>query len=274
MNYLDALILGLVQGLTEFLPVSSSGHLVMAQTFLGVPAPGVFLEVALHVATLLSVVVVYRGKLLELLVGGVRREGQALRYIGLLILATLPVAVIGLFFKDAIEAAFDTPYVTGFMLLATGLILWSTRWGTRDRTAGADRPDWPDRPARPIRDPDPGQAVSMGLAQCLALLPGISRSGSTIAVGLWLKLDGERAAEFSFLMSLPAIAGAAILQATDLGPDVTVDGPLLAAFITALVAGVAAIKSLVWLVRRQGFHHFAWYVWAVGLFFLGYLYLA
>ena len=263
MSYLDALILGLVQGLTEFLPVSSSGHLVMAQTFLGVPSPGVFLEVALHVATLLSVMVVYRRKLAELLVGALRREPEALRYIGMLVLATLPVAVIGLLFKDAIEAAFDTPWVTGFMLLVTGLILYSTHWGDADR---------------PIQEPRSGQAVSMGLAQCLALLPGISRSGSTIATGLWLKLDGERAAEFSFLMSLPAIAGAAVLQAAELGggggPGVAVDGPLMAAFIAALLAGVAAIKSLVWLVRRQGFHHFAWYVWAVGLFFLGYLSLA
>ncbi len=264
MSYFDALILGLVQGLTEFLPVSSSGHLVMAQTFLGVPAPGVFLEVALHVATLLSVVVVYRLRLLALLVGAVRRDRDALRYIGMLVLATLPVVVIGLLFKDAIEAAFDTPYVTGFMLLATGVILWSTTWGAQDR---------------PIEEPGPGQAVSMGLAQCLALLPGISRSGSTIAIGLWLKLDGERAAEFSFLMSLPAIAGAAILQAAELGAGgtgaagVAVDGPLVAAFLAALVAGVAAIKSLVWLVRRRGFHYFAPYVWAVGLFFLGYLYL-
>ncbi|MDX1673873.1 MAG: undecaprenyl-diphosphate phosphatase [Longimicrobiales bacterium] len=257
MSYADALILGLVQGLTEFLPVSSSGHLVMAQTFLGVPAPGVFLEVVLHVATLLSVMVVYRVRLAGLLVGSVRGDRLALRYVGMLALATLPVAVIGFLFKDAIAAAFDTPHVTGFMLLVTGGILWSTAWGGRDR---------------PVHEPRTAQAVGMGLAQCLALLPGISRSGSTIAAGLWLQLDGERAAEFSFLMSLPAIAGAAVLQATEL-EGAAVDGPLVAAFVTALVAGVAAIKSLVWLVRRQGFHHFAWYVWGAGLFFLGYLYL-
>jgi len=172
------------------------------------------------------------------------------------------VAVIGLLFQDPIETAFDTPHVTGFMLLVTGGILWSTNWGKRDRGA---------------TEPRAGQALAMGLAQCLALLPGISRSGSTIAAGLWLDLDGERAAEFSFLMSLPAIAGAAVLQIADLAgpgsPAVAVDGPLMAAFVAALVAGVAAIKSLVWLVRREAFHHFAWYVWAAGLFFLGYLYL-
>ena len=258
MSYVDALVLGLVQGLTEFLPVSSSGHLVMAQTFLGVPTPGVFLEVVLHVATLLSVMVVYRVRLSGLLVGSLRGDRDALRYVGMLALATLPVVVIGLLFADAIETAFDTPYVTGFMLLVTGLILWSTTWVRAERTA---------------TEPRPGQAVAMGLAQCLALLPGISRSGSTIATGLWLRLDGERAAEFSFLMSLPAIAGAAILQAAELDGAMAVDGPLVAAFATALVAGVAAIQWLVWLVRRQGFHLFAWYVWAAGAFFLGYLYL-
>ena len=191
--------------------------------------------------------------------GGLTGDRASLRYIGMLVLATLPVAVLGLLFKDPVEAAFDTPYVTGFMLLVTGLILWSTIWGARDR---------------PDTEPGVGQALAMGFAQCLALLPGISRSGSTIATGLWLKLEGERAAEFSFLMSLPAIAGAAVLQATELGTaGLVVDGPLAVGFATALVAGVVAIKSLVWLVKRQGFHYFAPYVWAVGLFFLAYLYL-
>ena len=256
MNYFDAVILGLVQGLTEFLPVSSSGHLVIAQTFLAVPSPGVFLEVVLHVATLLSVVVVYRSKLTQLLVGTVRRDRDALRYVGLLILATLPVVVIGLLFRDAIESAFDTPYVTGFMLLVTGFILYSTSWGLREQ---------------PDDEPAPRHALGMGVAQCFALLPGISRSGSSIAAGLWLGLKGERAAEFSFLMSIPAIAGAAILQIPEVG-SATIDGPLITGFVVSLLAGIAAIKSLVWLVRRQGFHHFAWYVWAMGLFFLGYLY--
>ncbi|MFW5951953.1 MAG: undecaprenyl-diphosphate phosphatase, partial [Gemmatimonadota bacterium] len=231
MSYFDAVILGLVQGLTEFLPVSSSGHLVMAQTFLGVAAPGVFLEVALHVATLLSVMIVYSRKLGELLVGTVRREPEALRYVGMLVLATLPVVVIGLLFRDAIETAFDTPYVTGFMLLVTGLLLYSTTWGGHDGTHD---------------QPRTRHALAMGFAQCLALLPGISRSGSTIAAGLWTDLRGERAAEFSFLMSLPAIAGAAVLQVPEVR-GATLDGPLVTGFLVALVAGVAAIKSLVWL---------------------------
>ena len=258
MNYIDAIILGLVQGLTEFLPVSSSGHLVMAQTFLGVPTPGVFLEVALHVATLLSVAVVYRRKLVDLAVGAVRRDSESLRYIGLLILATIPVVIIGLLFRDAIENAFDTPAITGWMLLITAVLLWSTTWGDQDR--GHEQPHR-------------RHALSMGLMQCLALMPGVSRSGSTIAAGLWTGLKGEAAAEFSFLMSLIAVGGAAVLQATELEGGVPVTGPLMVGFVVALLSGVAAIKSLVWLVRREGFHLFAWYVAAVGLFFLGYVYL-
>jgi undecaprenyl-diphosphatase len=258
VSFFDAVVLGLVQGLTEFLPVSSSGHLVMAQTFLGIPAPGVFLEVALHVATLLSVAVVYRRRLAELAVGAVRRDREALRYLGLLVLATVPVGLIGYFFEDAIEVAFDTPAVTGFMLLLTGFILWSTTWGSRERTHD---------------QPRTGHAIAMGFAQCLALLPGVSRSGSTIAAGLWTGVKGERAAEFSFLMSLPAVGGAAVLQAVRLEGQIVVTPPLATALLVSLMAGIVAIKSLVWLVRRQGFHHFAWYVWGVGLFFLAYLQL-
>jgi undecaprenyl-diphosphatase len=257
MSYFEAVVLGLVQGLTEFLPVSSSGHLVMAQAFLGIPQPGVFLEVVLHVATMLSVAIVYRQRLLQLMVGAVRRDPDALRYIGLLALATLPVALVGFFFRHPIEAAFDAPVITGFMLLVTGIILWSTRYAL----ARAD-----------TDQPTILHALAMGILQVLALFPGISRSGSTITAGLWTGLRGESAAEFSFLMSLIAIGGAAVLMATDLQGAPAVDGPLIVGFIVALLAGIAAIKSLVWLIRHQQFHYFAWYVWPAGLVFLAYLY--
>jgi undecaprenyl-diphosphatase len=258
MNYFEAVVLGIVQGLSEFLPISSSGHLVMAQAFLGVPQPGVFLEVVLHVATMLSVAIVYRKRLLHLVVGGLRRETEALRYIGLLAVATVPVALVGFFFRHPIEAAFDAPVITGLMLLVTGIILWSTRYALA--RADADQPTLL-------------HALAMGILQVLALFPGISRSGSTIAAGLWTGLRGEQAAEFSFLMSLIAIGGAAVLQATDLSAAPAVDGPLIAGFVAALVAGIVAIKSLVWLVRHQQFHYFAWYVWPAGLVFLAWLYL-
>jgi undecaprenyl-diphosphatase len=255
----EAFILGLIQGLTEFLPVSSSGHLVMAQTLLrDVPLPGIFLEVMLHVATLMAVVVVYRDRLLQLILGAVARQPGAWTYIGLLALATVPAGLVGLFLRDQVEILFDTPAVTGFMLLITGAILISTRWAMRRRTA---------------RDVGIGVALAMGIAQAFAILPGISRSGTSIAAGLWGRVSGEKVAEFSFLMSIPAIAGAAVLELRDLDGLAIEAGPtaLIVGFMAALVSGIAAILMLLWLIRRQNFHAFAFYVWPVGLLFLLYL---
>lgn len=260
MTYFDAVVLGLVQGLTEFLPVSSSGHLVIAQQILHVREPGVFLEVTLHVGTLLSVLIVYRRKLLSLLVGLFKADRDALRYIGLLALASVPAAIVGFTLQDTIEAAFKAPAITGVMLLVTGGILWSTRSVEKERPSSRGTPGW-------------ALALAIGVAQSFAILPGISRSGSTIATGLWGGLPGATAAEFSFLMSVPAIAGAALLQAKDMSADVAVigTGHLIVGFITSLVAGIVAIKALVWLLRKQEFHRFAYYLWPVGLLFLAWI---
>jgi undecaprenyl-diphosphatase len=253
VNALEAALLGLVQGLSEFLPISSSGHLVMAQWFLDVPAPGIVVEVVLHVATLLSVAIVYRRRLAALTAGLARREPEAWRYAGLIALASVPAAVVGLGFEDALERAFDAPAVTGAMLLVTGAVLWSTA-----SRSGGDSPI------------DTGRALAMGVAQAFAILPGISRSGTTIAAALWGRVDAEQAAEFSFLMSMPAVAGAALLKTPEIGRSVGgAQGLALAAgFVVALVSGVVAIRSLLWLVRRRAFHTFAYYVWPVGLLFL------
>jgi undecaprenyl-diphosphatase len=255
----DAIVLGIVQGLTEFLPVSSSGHLVIAQTLLHVPTPGIFLEVALHVATLLSVVVVYRGRLSGIVVGALRRDRAAWHYIALIALATLPAVVVGLLLHDYVAAIFETPVVTGFMLVVTGGVLWSTRALRGQR--GHQLPGW-------------GLALGIGVAQAVAILPGISRSGATISTGMWGRLNGERAAEFSFLMSIPAILGAAVLELRGFsGAVAEVGGLALAAgFMAALVSGVLAILGLVWLVRRQIFYVFAFYVWGVAALFLLYLF--
>ncbi|HEX6940677.1 MAG TPA: undecaprenyl-diphosphate phosphatase [Longimicrobiales bacterium] len=255
MNYFEAIVLGLVQGLTEFLPVSSSGHLVIAQTIMDIPTPGVFVEVALHLATLVSVIVVYHRRLVSIAVGAARREPEALRYIGLLLLASVPAGIVGVLFEDRIEAAFDVPWVTGALLLLTGVLLWSTRiLGERN---------WCDRPER-------HHAIGMGIAQAFAILPGISRSGSTITAGLWGNLQGDKAAEFSFLMSVIAVSGAVVLQIGEIDTSVEQVGaaPLAAAFIAALVSGVLAIRFLLWLLRKQTFYVFAYYVWIAGGLFL------
>lgn len=161
MNLLEAVLLGIVQGLTEFFPVSSSGHLVIAQTLLGVGSPGVLVEVLLHVATLLSVMIVYRTRLVSLGTGAIRGDRDALGYVGLLAVASVPAALIGVGFEDAIERVFDTPAVTGFMLLITGTLLFSTRYA----------------PRQSLLRPTLAVALLIGLAQAFAILPGISQIG-------------------------------------------------------------------------------------------------
>ncbi len=252
MTWWDGIVLGVIQGLTEFLPVSSSGHLVVAERVLGVPRHGVVVEVTLHVATLAAVLIVYRARVWELLRGMSRRQGGAWRYVALLLVATIPAGVIGGLFDQWFERAFSSLGVVGVDFLLTGFILWSTR-----RTAA--------RAVAP--EPTFKGATAIGFAQAFAILPGISRSGSTIATSLWVGLKPAEAAEFSFLMSVPVIAGAAVLKLPGLaGAEATVGTvPLALSFVTALVCGVIAINVLVRLLVRGAFHRFAPYCWVLGV---------
>jgi len=258
MTILEAVLLGFLQGATEFLPVSSSGHLVMGQTLLDIRLPGVAFEVAVHVATLLSVLLVFRKRVGSLAAGAVRREREAWRYLGLLALATLPAAVLGLALGDQVEALFEAPAATGIALLVTGSLLWTTRW------ALAREPD---------RAPGVREALLMGVAQAFALVPGISRSGTTVVAGLWLGVEAEEAAAFSFLMAVPAILGAAVLELPELtaAGDGGGGGALLLGSAVAAVVGVGAIRPFVALLRRKAFHRFGPYCWVVGALFLAYL---
>ncbi len=258
MNFWQGVLLGLVQGLTEFLPVSSDGHLAVIGHVAGVRTPGVFVEVALHVATLGSILVVYGRPFWELVVGVLRRRSDALRYAGLLLIGMIPAGVVGLLLEDLIARAFDSLWAAGVGFLVTAAALWSTR--SRTRTI-----EGPSRPS-------PAGALIIGLAQALAPLPGISRSGMTIASGLWVGLGAVPAADFSFLMAIPLIAGAGLVEARHIGTDVAQIGavPLLAGCLVAFVSGVFAIRFLVALLRRGRFYAFAPYCLAVGLFTLAY----
>jgi undecaprenyl-diphosphatase len=255
MSWWDGLILGLVQGLTEFLPVSSSGHLVVTEAALGVRVPGVFVEVALHVATLVAVLIVYWRRILELSTGALTGKGAAWRSVGLLLLASVPAGIIGVLFNDFFERTFHALGIVGVDFLVTGAILWSA-----GRARVGDRPE-----------PDTKGALAIGLAQACAIMPGISRSGSTVAAGIWTGVDPVRAAEFSFLMAVPAIAGAAVLHLPDLSRESMAVGmgPLALSFVAALVSGVLAIRLLVRLLARRAFHRFAPYCWALGAVTIG-----
>ncbi len=257
MTWIDALVLGLVQGLTEFLPISSSGHLVLAQEALGVAQPGAGLEIAVHLGTLVSVLVYYRQDIVTI-VRDVFTKGPEARTGWMVVLATVPTVVVALLAKDQIEAAFDTPRVAAVGLLLTGSILLLTPLARR-------RPD--------VDGYGPGYAILVGCAQVLAMTPGISRSGSTIATAMFLGDAPVRAARFSFLMSIPAICGAAVLGLADgvsaNGIDVSM---LVFAAAVAFASGLAAIAALIRLLGQGRLAYFGPYcvlLGAVAWFLLG-----
>lgn len=254
MSWYEALLLGFVQGATEFLPVSSSGHLVIGQALLDVQVPGAGLEVALHAATLLSVIIVYRSRLGALLTGAVRGDREQLGYAGLLILASVPAAIAGLGFGDFLESLFDRPAVTAVALILTGCVVWTAK-----RALARE-------PASRI---GAASALVMGLAQAAAIVPGISRSGSTVVAALWRGVSPSEAAAFSFLMSLPAVGGAALLKLPDaISSGGVAPAALLLAAATACVTGVAAIRVFRAMLANRSFHVFAPYLWIVGALFL------
>lgn len=259
MNFFDSAILGFLQGATEFLPVSSSGHLVIGQELLGIAIEGIGFEVLLHLATLISVLIVYRERVLNLIRGVfIDRDVTAWQYVGLLILATLPAAVVGLTMESRIDELFDSPAVVGWGLLFTGTILLSSRWALRRELT---------------TELGLRTALLIGLAQCIAILPGVSRSGSTVVAALWLGISPIEAAAFSFLLSIPAILGAAILKVPELsgGLGGIGAGAMVTGFLVSGVTGILAIRLFVKMLKDRSFSNFAWYCWGIGVFFLGWM---
>jgi len=252
LGWWEGLFLGLVQGLTEFLPVSSSGHLVLAEELVGFHPPGLFVEVGLHVATLLSVFVAYRVRIAGLTRGVLSGDQSAWRYAGLLLVASVPAAIAGLFFRDFFVESFDSGVNIGVQFLVTALILWATK-PTVERATGETI--------------SVGAALLIGVAQAVAILPAISRSGATIASALWLGIAPGPAAEFSFLMSIIAIAGSALLEARHIPAGANLLSPgFVIAFVAALLSGIWAIRFLVALLRKGRFYRFAPYCAVLGVF--------
>jgi undecaprenyl-diphosphatase len=257
------LILGVIQGLTEFLPVSSSGHLVIGSALLGLHEPSLLLDVLLHVGTLLPVLWLYRGEVLQMLAAlgklpALRRGlglDQGLRLLVCVFVATIPTGLLGVLLNDLFEKLFSSPRAVGLALLGTGAILLATLLRRR-----VDEPADDEGSASLT----PLKAVAVGFAQALAITPGISRSGTTIAASLLLGVHRETAARFSFLLSIPAILGATALHLRKATFE-----PALPAFaagaLIAAVCGYLALRLIVRFVRQGRLHWFAVYVIPLGL---------
>lgn len=251
MTHLEAALLGLIQGLTEFLPVSSSGHLALGQALLGIDPGDVTFEVIVHFGTLLAVITVLRRRIWGLITGVLRLEHEARITSFLLLLGTVPAVVVGLLFEDRLTEIFADPFVVSLMLIVTGGVLFSTR-----SLSGEGMVDSVPR------------GLIIGVAQAAAIIPGISRSGMTISIGLWCRVEAGEAAAFSFLLAIPVIAGATALKIGGLASGVVGSeswSVLAVGAVMAYASGVFSIRWLIGILARGELSRFAYYCWAVGL---------
>jgi undecaprenyl-diphosphatase len=269
MNYTEATILGIIQGLTEFLPVSSSGHLVLFQHLFGLKEAELFFDVCVHLGTLLAVIVVFHREIRNIIAALWRLISLAgqketilqqiesdpdLKLALLIVIGSIPTAILGLAFHGIADQLFSSSFFTGLMLMVTGLLLWLTR-RAKPGERGTD-----------IEGFSRTKAFIIGMVQGLAIIPGISRSGSTISIGLLLGIERETAARYSFLLSIPAIVGAGALSFKDSlsQTDLAIWLSLLGAAAAALV-GYGALKMLLSVVKKGRLYVFAPYCWLVGI---------
>jgi len=273
MTYLQAAILGIVQGLAEFLPISSSGHLALLQYFFGVESDSVLLfTVMMHVGTLVSVFIIYRKDIWALLKElcytikdlctgkGPRINANPMRRMGfMIIVATIPTAFIGLLFEDFFESLYASIVAIAMGLIFTGIILLvAERMGRSDK--GPMEMKW-------------RHAIFIGIMQGIAICPGVSRSGSTLFGGLIAGLRREFAVEFAFLISIPSILGSVILEmpkAIAGGADASMIGPIILGVILAMISGIVAIKAMIKVVTGKRLFGFSIYVWLVAAAVLAY----
>lgn len=268
MDIIQAIIMGIVQGLTEFLPVSSSAHLVLTPELLGAKSSLAF-DTLLHAGTLVAVIGYFwkditsmiksfvsslldipRGKFKEELT-----EDPYKRLAWLVVVGTIPAGLMGVLFKSEFEALFDSVTMVGFFLLVTGVILWSSEWITKKNS---------DKKSKDIKEVSFTNSLVIGVFQGFAIAPGISRSGSTIAAGLFSGLERKLAARYSFLLSIPAILGATLIQVKDI---VTFDANtevLVLGFLAAVISSYLAVKFMMGYIQKHSLNIFAIYCWIVG----------
>ncbi|MTI88912.1 MAG: undecaprenyl-diphosphate phosphatase [Balneolaceae bacterium] len=265
MDLLQSFLLGLIQGLTEFLPISSSGHLALTKFFLGGDLEaGITFEVVVHFGTLCSILIYYRELIGNLLKSGIgflgspkqKKSDPDVKMLGFILVSMIPAMAVGFTLESYIEEVFSNQVTVSSMLLVTGCILFGTKF-ISDNVKLVNLP----------------RSFVIGLAQAFAILPGISRSGSTISMALFLGVRRDEAANFSFLMVIPVIAGAMLLKVKEMIEVGVSDAQMLSlivGFFTAFISGYFALKYLILILRRKGFHFFAYYCWLVGAAGLAY----
>ena len=247
MTILEATILGIIQGITEFLPISSSGHLVLGQAILGIDQPGNEFEILVHLGTLASVLVIFFDDIKSLILSLASKRTQI--FIMYILIGTLPAVGIGLGFKDLIDSLFENVTAIGGALIFTGVVLFGSSFANR-------------------QDKEHSFLISIliGCVQAVAIIPGVSRSGMTISAALFLGLSPKEAARFSFLLAIPAIAGAGLLTALDVSGGFQLPISIaLVGIISSFSVGVVALKWLIGWLEQGKFHYFGIYCLAVGL---------
>ncbi len=267
MEPLQSIFLGIIQGLTEFLPVSSSGHLVLFQNLLGFNEPELLFDICLHIGTLIAICIVFFQEIKTIFITLIHLPGLAksaggykslyegneqVRMTALIVIGSFPTALLGILFHKVADQLFGAVWIVGVMLVVTGSLLWFTRYSNPT--------------GRPIDRFTAKDALVIGLIQGLAILPGISRSGSTISVALFMGVHREVAGRYSFLLSIPAICGALILGLdSSIGHTSISAKVILMGTISAAIIGYISLKLLMHIVKRGKLYYFAPYCWLLGL---------
>ena len=251
MNLLESILLGFIQGITEFLPISSSGHLVIGNHILGIKNDDILFEVIVHLATLLAIIYYYKNDIIDICKGTFNKNKNDLEYLLFLIISTIPAVLIGLIFNNQIKFLYNIKYVPFFLLL-TGFILFLSKFAKE----------------KPLKL-NYVFVFIIGLSQAFAILPGISRSGITITTALLLGINRKEASKFSFFMAIPVIVGALFLELTKLNQVSPHNiGNLTIGFIVSAFVGYFSISWLIKLINKLHFWKFSFYTWSIGIIFL------
>ena len=249
VSIIEAIILGIVQGITEWLPISSSGHLVLFQELLDITQPVIF-DVVLHLGSLVALLLVFWKDIQRLVSGFLKWETYYVKYVLWLIAATIPIALVGFFLNDIVKSAFESVKVVGYSLIFTAIVLFLSKYPKIKE----NKLTWKS-------------IIFIGIAQALAILPGVSRSGMTISTGLMQGTKREDTARFSFLLFIPAILGATMLEFRHLG-EISNISALGIGVLTTIVVGFFSLKFLLSIIKKEKFSYFSWYCLLLGVLVL------